>query len=156
MIDQKTAPRDAPGVDFHIPSPPAYTPPPPVQSTTFSEVEWKTKLKQLEKKIRKYNRSKNGPSEASDIVESMRDLSTSHPDPQVQAYWNQRADAFEKAPDADRKSILLDVGRGLAILIAAPFAIVGALLIGTGMLLRASSNLITGGKVFPVDKMTRA
>ncbi|KAJ7705683.1 hypothetical protein B0H16DRAFT_692574 [Mycena metata] len=125
-------------------------------TSTISEVEWQTKLKKLEKQIRKYNWSKNGPREANVIVASMRDLAASHIDPKVQAYWNRRADAFERAPDADRKSILLDIGRGLGILIAAPFAIAGAVLIGTGMLLKASGNLLTGGKVSAVDRMTQS
>ncbi|KAJ7047890.1 hypothetical protein C8F04DRAFT_1387045 [Mycena alexandri] len=134
------------------PAPPAYH----HGLSSSSEVEWQTKLKSLEKKIRKYNWSKNGPSEASVIVDSMRDLGASHSDPKVQAYWNRRADAFERAPDADRKSILLDIGRGLGILIAAPFAIAGAVLIGTGMLLKASGNFLTGGKVSAVDRMSQS
>ncbi|KAJ6543952.1 hypothetical protein B0H19DRAFT_292015 [Mycena capillaripes] len=115
----------------------------------LSEVEWQLKLKKLEKKIRKYNWTKQGDEAA--IVASMRDLATSHNDPQVQTYWNRRADEFEKAPDTDKTAILVDIGRGLAILIAAPFAIAGAMLIGTGMLLKASGNFLTGGKV---GKMT--
>lgn len=110
----------------------------------LSEVEWRLKLKQLEKKIRKYNWTKQG--DEADIVASMRDLAASHDDPQVQGYWNRRADEFEKAPDSDKKALLMDIARGLAILIAAPLAIAGALLMGTGMLLKASGNFLTGGK----------
>jgi hypothetical protein len=73
----------------------------------------------------------------------MRDLAASHNDPQVQAYWNRRATEFERAPDSDKKAILMDIGRGLAILIAAPFAIAGAILMGTGMLIKAGGSFLS-------------
>ncbi|KAJ7749036.1 hypothetical protein DFH07DRAFT_829442 [Mycena maculata] len=111
--------------------------------TTISEAEWRAKLQKLQKKIRKYNWTKRGDEAA--ILESMRDLAKSHNDRQVQAYWTRRADDFEKAPEANKKSILIDIGRGLAILIAAPFAIAGAVLVGTGMLLTAGGKLLSGG-----------
>ncbi|KAJ6463250.1 hypothetical protein C8R47DRAFT_82787 [Mycena vitilis] len=110
----------------------------------LSELQWQLKLKKLEKTIRKYNWTKKGDEAL--IVASMRDLAASHTDPQVQAYWTRRADQFEKAPDADKKALLMDIGRGLAILIAAPFAIAGAILMGTGMLLKASGSFLTGGR----------
>ncbi|KAJ7929071.1 hypothetical protein B0H13DRAFT_2310936 [Mycena leptocephala] len=130
------------------PSPPPYSNPNsdanavviPSESS-ISEAEWKAKLKKLEKKIRKYNWTKQGD-EA--IVLSMRDLAASHNDPQVQAYWNRRATEFERAPDSDKKAILMDIGRWLAILIAAPFAIVGAMLMGTGMLIKGAGSLLSG------------
>ncbi|KAJ7367764.1 hypothetical protein DFH08DRAFT_946742 [Mycena albidolilacea] len=115
-----------------------------------TEAEWKNKLKILEKKIRKYNWSKKG--DEADIVESMRDLAASHNDPQVQAYWTRRATEFEKAPDSDKKAMLIDIGRGLVILIAAPFAIAGAILVGTGMLLKASGNFLTSMSGFSTMK----
>ncbi|KAJ7667489.1 hypothetical protein DFH06DRAFT_219322 [Mycena polygramma] len=118
--------------------------PDPAAASLLGEVQWQLKLKKLEKTIRKYNWTKKGDEAL--IVASMRDLAASHTDPQVQAYWTRRADQFEKAPDADKKALLMDIGRGLAILIAAPFAIAGALLMGTGMLLKASGNFLTGGR----------
>ncbi|KAF7330891.1 6PF2K domain-containing protein [Mycena venus] len=130
----------------------AHQPPPYIgipsgsnSNSNITEAEWKDKLKKLEKKIRKYNWTKQGDEAA--IVESMRDLAASHNDPKVQAYWTRRANEFEKAPDSDKKAILVDIARGLAILVAAPFAITGALFMGTGMLLKASANLLTGGSV---------
>ncbi|KAF8211687.1 hypothetical protein K438DRAFT_2011183 [Mycena galopus ATCC 62051] len=118
-------------------------------NSTITEEEWKEKLQKLEGKIRKYNWMKRGDETA--IVKSMRDLAASHNDPQVQAYWTRRANEFEKAPDPDKKAILKDIGRGLGILIAAPFAIAGAVLIGTGMLLKAGGNFLTGSS----SKFTR-
>ncbi|KAF7354834.1 6PF2K domain-containing protein [Mycena sanguinolenta] len=110
--------------------------------SNMSEAEWKAKLRKLEGKIRKYNWTKRGDETA--IVESMRDLAASHSDPQVQAYWTRRANEFETAPESDKKALLKDIGRGLAILVAAPFAIAGAVLVGTGMLLKAGGNILTG------------
>ncbi|KAJ7664700.1 hypothetical protein B0H17DRAFT_1143645 [Mycena rosella] len=114
------------------------------------EAEWQKKLKTLERKIRKYNWTKRG--DEAIIVESMRDLAASHSDPQVQTYWTRRANEFEIAPDSDKKAILLDIARGIAILFAAPFAIAGAILMGAGMLLKASGDLLTGGKASALTK----
>ncbi|KAJ6516439.1 hypothetical protein C8R45DRAFT_960153 [Mycena sanguinolenta] len=109
--------------------------------SNMSEQEWKEKLRKLEGKIRKYNWTKRG--DEATLVESMRDLAASHNDPQVQAYWTRCANEFETAPESDKKALLKDIGRGLAILLVAPFAIAGALLMGTGMLLKAGGNLLT-------------
>ncbi|KAJ7229164.1 hypothetical protein GGX14DRAFT_327973, partial [Mycena pura] len=106
-----------------------------------SEAEWQVKLKKLEKKIRKFNWGVGRGDEAA-IIASMRDLATSHPDPEIQTYWSRRADQFERAPDSDKMAILKDITRGLAIMIASPFAIMGAIFMGTGMALKAGGNLI--------------
>ncbi|KAJ7499473.1 hypothetical protein FB451DRAFT_1205571 [Mycena latifolia] len=146
------APQPPPYSDYVAPT----TAAPPLSEAEWkakllSEVEWQTKLKKLQQKVRKYNWTKRGDEAA--ICASMRDLAASHSDPQVQAYWNRRADEFEKAPDSDKKAILGDIGRGLAILIAAPLAICGALLLGTGMLLKASGDMLMGGKASALTKM---
>ncbi|KAK7061272.1 6PF2K domain-containing protein [Favolaschia claudopus] len=110
----------------------------------LSGAEWKAKLKKLEKKIRKFNwkAGKRAGDEAA-IVEGMRDLAASHYDPHVQAYWNHRADEFEKAPESDKKAILADIGRALVSSITVQFTIAGALLVGTGMLFIAGGNMLT-------------
>jgi hypothetical protein len=149
-IDAKTLVQPPPIVNITArPSPPPYSNPNSDANTvvtpsepSISEAEWQAKLKKLEKKIRKYNWTKQGDEAA--IVLSMRDLAASHNDPQVQAYWNRRATEFERAPDSDKKAILMDIGRGLVILMAAPFAIAGALLMGTGMLIKAGGSLLSG------------
>ncbi|KAJ7477273.1 hypothetical protein B0H11DRAFT_2030497 [Mycena galericulata] len=110
----------------------------------IDEAEWKMKLHELRKKIRKYNWTKRGDEAA--IIESMRDLAASHSDPQIQAYWTRRADDFERAPEVNKKAMLQDVGIGLAMLIASPFTISAAILMGTGVLLKASGDLLIGGK----------
>ncbi|KAJ6530343.1 hypothetical protein DFH09DRAFT_1156967 [Mycena vulgaris] len=136
-------------IDNKIPQPPPYSEV-RVNADNISEAEWQIKLKKLQKKIRKYNWTKRG--DEAIIVQSMRDLAASHTDPEVQTYWNRRANEFEKAPDTDKTAILKDIGRGLAILIAAPFAITGAILLGAGMLLKASGDMLTGGKTSALTK----
>ncbi|KAJ7772971.1 hypothetical protein DFH07DRAFT_802077 [Mycena maculata] len=121
----------------------APSPPPPPSPPNISEAEWQAKLLKLQKKIRRYNWTKRG--DEAEILESMRDLSASHTDPQVQAYWTRRANDFEKAPDANKKDILVDIGRALGLFIAAPFAIVGGFLKGSGILLKKSGDVLTWG-----------
>ncbi|KAJ7086685.1 hypothetical protein C8R44DRAFT_893480 [Mycena epipterygia] len=139
-------------IDDKISQPPPYT---DFRTTNtdpanIDEAEWQAKLKKLQKKVRKYNWTKQG--DEAIIVDSMRELARSHNDPQVQAYWNRRANDFEKAPDSDKKAILTDIGRGLAILIAAPFAIAGGILLAAGMFLKASGDILTGGKTSALTK----
>ncbi|KAK7061273.1 6PF2K domain-containing protein [Favolaschia claudopus] len=122
------------------PSPPNTIPP---VDAAASEKEWKDKLKKLDKRIRKYNWTRRQSDEAV-IIESMRDLAASHSDPAVQGYWTRRADEFEKAPEANKRGILMDIARGLALLIAAPIAIAGAILVGTGIVIKAGGNFLTG------------
>ncbi|KAJ7283251.1 hypothetical protein C8J57DRAFT_1291922 [Mycena rebaudengoi] len=109
-----------------------------------TEEEWQRQLQRLQRRIRKYNWTKRGDEQA--IADDMRGLATRHTDPRVQAYWNQRADEFEKAPEADKMALLADVARGLAILIAAPFAIAGGILVAVGSMLKASSNFLIGNR----------
>lgn len=119
--------------------------PPTATPAKISDAEWQAKLKKLQKKIRKYNWTRRGDETA--IVAAMRDLAASHTDAEVRAYWTRRAAEFEAAPDADKRSAVLgDVGRGLAVLIAAPFAIAGGILLAAGMLVKAGGDLLTGGK----------
>lgn len=109
-----------------------------------TEEEWQRQLQRLQRRIRKYNWTKRGDEQA--IIDDMRGLAARHTDPRVQAYWNQRADEFEKAPEADKIALLADVARGLAILIAAPIAIAGGLLVALGSVLKASSNFLIGNR----------
>ncbi|KAJ7638347.1 hypothetical protein FB45DRAFT_902568 [Roridomyces roridus] len=111
----------------------------------LTDAEWNAKLAKLQRKVRKYNWTKKRGDEAA-IVSGMRDLAASHYDPAVKAYWTQRAEAFEKAPDTDKMGILRDIGLGLALIIAAPLTLAGALLMGTGMLVKASGEFVAGGK----------
>lgn len=106
----------------------------------MNEVQWKSKLKKLERKVRKYNWTKRG--DEAEILESMRELAASHIDPAVQTYWTRRADEFERAPDADKKALLADIGRAVGLLAAAPFLLTGAILVGTGTILKASGSYL--------------
>ncbi|KAJ7047889.1 hypothetical protein C8F04DRAFT_25417 [Mycena alexandri] len=118
--------------------------PPSHAAPSMNEVEWRSKLKKLERKVRQYNWTKRG--DEAKIIESMRDLAASHSDPEVQTYWNRRADDFERAPDADKKALLTDIGRAAVLLIAVPFILTGAILKGTGTILEASGTYLTKAK----------
>ncbi|KAJ7512709.1 hypothetical protein B0H11DRAFT_1947007 [Mycena galericulata] len=115
----------------------------------MTEAAWKAQLKKLDRKIRKYNwktahaheRTKRDE-EAATIVTLMRELGASHPDPGVQAYWAQRADVFAAAPEADKKAVLKDVAKGVTLLIVAPFAVAGALVLAVGKALKLSGALM--------------
>ncbi|KAJ7067795.1 hypothetical protein C8F01DRAFT_575966 [Mycena amicta] len=161
IIDDKPPARDTPPAynnEFeHIddkvvlsPSTPPLAAVPPAQPSSspnkapLSEAEWKAKLEALEKKIQKYNKKQRQSHETA-ILASMRDLAQSHPDAEVQSYWAARADELEKAPEADKLIILKKVARAMAIIVAAPLAIVGLLLIGTGTVVKASGDFISGG-----------
>ncbi|KAJ7753317.1 hypothetical protein DFH07DRAFT_824057 [Mycena maculata] len=118
----------------------------------MTEALWIANLKKLDKKIRKYNwkpahphSQKDAPrreEDAAKIVTLMRDLGATHPDPRVQVYWAERADAFAAAPEPDKKAVLRDVTSVILGLIAAPFAIAGALLLGLGKALRLTGTLM--------------
>ncbi|KAJ6612130.1 hypothetical protein B0H10DRAFT_2053634 [Mycena sp. CBHHK59/15] len=142
-IDQKFESTHPPAYDDSVPNATSLEGNTQARAVSVDEAQWQDNLQRLRKKIRKYNWTKRGDEKA--ILGAMRDLAGSHSDPQVQAYWNQRANEFEKAPEADKKAILTHIGKGLAILIAAPFAIAGGILLAAGMALRATGNLIAGG-----------
>ncbi|KAF7331634.1 6PF2K domain-containing protein [Mycena kentingensis (nom. inval.)] len=121
-------------------------------STPAEEAEWQTKLDTLERKLTQYNKKPRARDEAA-ILSSMRDLEKSHPDPEVQKYWAQRAEDFENASDEnDKLHIVKDVAKAIGVLIAAPFAIAGMILIGTGQLLKVSGNWISGGTLSNMKK----
>ncbi|KAJ7087344.1 hypothetical protein B0H15DRAFT_309326 [Mycena belliarum] len=122
-------------------------------STRFdiSEAEWKAKLKTLQRMIRKYNWMRRGDEGA--LCASMRDLAASHNDPEVQAYWNRRADEFQKASDADKRTVLGDIARGVVALIVAPLAITGFILFATGALIKYSGDVLTGGRASSMSLM---
>ncbi|KAJ7477274.1 hypothetical protein B0H11DRAFT_2030502 [Mycena galericulata] len=151
MIDDKVP---QPPIDNEAPHylPPSYaavpvvgSAPTVIPSTPVSEAEWRAKLQKLQKKIRRNNWTNRG--DEAQIVASMRDLAATHPDPEVQTYWTRRADDFERAPDTDKKAILVDIAIAMGTILAAPLVIIAALMSGTATVLRASGDLLTGGRV---------
>ncbi|CAK5284491.1 unnamed protein product [Mycena citricolor] len=115
--------------------------------TPMTDAECKAALKKLDSRIRKYNWGNRSTPVERSIVSSMRNLSTRHPDSTVREYWEKRADGFEKAPEVDKGAILKDIGLAVGMLLAAPFAITGAVLMGMGLLLKESGSLLSGGRL---------
>ncbi|KAF7331619.1 hypothetical protein MKEN_00041500 [Mycena kentingensis (nom. inval.)] len=163
-----------PGLDAKLRPVPAMAPPAPTSAATSpsssasasdGDSVLKSKLEALERKLSEYaqnsrsrsrSHSQSRDAEEAAILSSMRDLSTSHPDPDVQRYWAQRADAFENAADEkDKLKIVKDVVKAMAVILAAPLAIIGMLLIGTGQLVKASGDLISGGAVSNLRKKSK-
>lgn len=96
------------------------------------------------------------------VLTGMRKLARIHPDPNVQAEWNSRADQFARAmgssdgalaaSDADRfaaaekdkESILEGITKGLIVLFMAPVALAGAVVFTAGAMLFGSGKFIIG------------
>ncbi len=101
------------------------------------------------------------------ILEGMRRLARTHPEPTTQAEWASRADNFSRTLEEAKKagkdtlesteedSILADIGKGLALLVLAPLgalsaAVVfasGSILFGTGKLIVGIGHAMTFGKL---------
>ncbi|KAF7378156.1 MFS general substrate transporter [Mycena sanguinolenta] len=120
---------------------------------TVIEEEWQALLQLLRKSLKQYNRAKTANDQAAmkklakEIEEIMRKLADSHSDSAEQAEWTRRANEFSKASDAGKENMLLDIGKGLGIIIAAPFILAGGVLYGTGLFVKGLGNLLTGGAI---------
>jgi hypothetical protein len=122
------------------------------------EENWQRALRNLEAQMAQYEKARADGDEALQgqlairIVEAMRNLSNIHPRPEMRNYWRGRADAFEVGDNTERGHILVDVGKGLLILLATPFALAGAaifaagaIVYGAGTLVKGLGNALTGG-----------
>ncbi|KAJ7159558.1 hypothetical protein C8R46DRAFT_1108595 [Mycena filopes] len=122
-------------------------------SDTLAEEKWQEMLAKLQKLLKKYDRAKKRGDEeamkrlATDIEASMRAMADTHPDPAVKAEWTTKADDFGKAPDDAKDNMLLDIGKGLALIVASPFMLAGGVLYGVGLLTKGLGNLFTGGAI---------
>ncbi|KAJ7474260.1 hypothetical protein FB451DRAFT_1248445 [Mycena latifolia] len=122
-------------------------------TATLTEEEWQENLSKLQKKLRKYNRAKKrGDEEAikrlmREIGQDMRSLAESHADPKVRAEWKEKADEFDRAPEGEQENMLMDIGKGLGIIIISPFLLAGGVLYGVGLFTKGLGNLLTGGAI---------
>jgi hypothetical protein len=119
------------------------------------EERWQRALRDLQRLMGRYEQAKRSGDEAlsnglaHEIVRTMQRLATMHSDPRVRELWRNRAEEFSAA-DADVKAhILDDIGKGLLILLATPFALVGAVLFAAGGIVYGVGSVVKGlGKVF--------
>jgi hypothetical protein len=117
------------------------------------EENWERALRNLEQLMAQYEASQEVSDElVQRVVQALRLLSEIHPDPRVRNHFRGRAEAFASGNAKDRKHILADVGKGVLILLATPFALVGAVLFaagtivyGAGMFVKGVGSLLTGG-----------
>lgn len=86
------------------------------------------------------------------IVATMRLVGDAYPAGEARNEWHRRADAYERGNAEEREHILMPLAKGLGILIATPFAIVGgvifaagAILYGAGKTVMGLGHLLTGG-----------
>jgi len=119
---------------------------------------WQAALRDLQRLIEQYEAAKGrDDQEAINVLEpkiaaAMRRLSEGHPDPRVREYWKTRAENFAGGDKKEKEHILADVGKGLLILLATPFVLVGGVLFaaggiiyGVGSVVKGLGNLLTGG-----------
>jgi hypothetical protein len=118
---------------------------------------WQEELHRLRRLMRQYENKIGDDGEstarlANEIIQSMEHLAEMSPNAQVRSYWRDRAAGFAAGNRDVREHILADVGRGLLILLATPFALAGAVLFaaggiiyGAGSIVRGLGNLLTFG-----------
>ncbi|KAJ6531673.1 hypothetical protein DFH09DRAFT_1326430 [Mycena vulgaris] len=108
----------------------------------------------LQKKLRQYNRAKKRGHEET-VKRRMREipgLGEGHSDPEVHAEWIRKAEAFETASEEDKQNMLLDIGKGLGIIIVSPFLLAGGVLYGVGLFIIGLGDL-TGGTIGRLGKL---
>lgn len=86
------------------------------------------------------------------IVSTMRSVGDAYPDEESKQEWHEKADAYERGNDEEKEHILMPLAKGLAILIATPFAVAGgaifaagAIVYGAGKTVEGVGNVLTGG-----------
>jgi hypothetical protein len=130
--------------------------------TSDSDLEdeaWKASLDYLQERMVVYagaskrrDDDQEAEAEAEKVAAAMRRVGDSHTDPNVKKVWHEKADDFSKASPSERVTLFDDIGKGLLILLATPFALAGgaifaagAILYGAGMLVKGLGNVLTFG-----------
>ncbi|KAH9949831.1 hypothetical protein B0H21DRAFT_69545 [Amylocystis lapponica] len=114
------------------------------------EDQWKVALVHLQRQIELYKDAKStGDKEEADraadaIPEYMHRAADIHPDHDVKAKMNKDADEFANADEKTRESMLHPLAKGLLILLATPFALVGAALFAAGGIVYGTAKVLEG------------
>lgn len=129
------------------------------------ETVWKEALENMERALVVYDKTaKKGDDKeieaaAENVVKKMRGVGAAHTDPAVKKEWDDKAERFAKEGKVGRRTMLGDIGMGLALLIATPFALAGAailaaggILYGVGSIVKGLGNLMTAGMVGKLDE----
>jgi hypothetical protein len=128
--------------------------------STAEEEAWQDAVKDLQGQVVLYQGAKESGDTAQQrvaeqrVVEGMRRISDTHTDPKVRQEWKAKADEFERAGDAKKEHILKNLGKGLLILLATPFALAGAaifaagaMLYGVGCVIQGLGTILTAGSL---------
>jgi hypothetical protein len=123
-----------------------------------NEKRWQAALKSLKADLNNYEAAQKSndeglkKKEGLNIVESMQRIGDSHPDPNMRDYWKKKAEEFLQSDETGKEHILAGVGKGLAILLITPFALLagvlfgaGTLIYGAGVLVKGLGTVLTGG-----------
>jgi len=101
------------------------------------------------------------------VLEGMRRLARTHPDPTAQTDWAARAENFARTLEEAKKSgkdgspesteedsIMKDIGKGLALIALTPVALAGACIFASGAIMYGTGKLIVGiGHAMTFGKM---
>src|ERR1700761_454764 len=79
------------------------------------------------------------------ILRLMAGLAEIHPDRVKRERYDAKTKEFEEASDAQKENVLLDIGKGLGMIVVSPFLLTGGVLYGVGLFLRGLGNAFTGG-----------
>ncbi|KIJ40540.1 hypothetical protein M422DRAFT_82927, partial [Sphaerobolus stellatus SS14] len=116
------------------------------------ELQWKTGVEKIERKMIEYREvvdRSGSPTEkagaAENVATAMEEAAESHTDPKVKKYLKKKAIKFREAKtDEERDSVLMDIGKGISLLLMTPFALVGAALLAAGMILDGVAKIAKG------------
>ncbi|KAF8161656.1 hypothetical protein B0H34DRAFT_388705 [Crassisporium funariophilum] len=114
-----------------------------------AETQWKESLEVVRKQMVVYREAtakgdkRGAEAAAEDVSSAMENVANAHEDPKVKREWKENARKFRERPD-ERESILEEIGRGLLILLTTPFALAGAIIYSTGVMLGGVASILKG------------
>ncbi|KIJ31099.1 hypothetical protein M422DRAFT_186400 [Sphaerobolus stellatus SS14] len=110
------------------------------------ERRWKDGVEKIERKVLEYQEVINRgatPTEkecaAENVAGAMEEVAELHTDPNVREYIKREAKTEE-----ERDSLLMDIGKGINLLLMTPFVLVGAVLMAAGMLFEGVAKIVKG------------
>lgn len=138
----------------------------PSQSN-FNEDAWNTTLRQLQNKLQDFENNKdwrgkrkgkkNGKENSStikDIIGTMIQLASLHPDARVKDEIKKQAERIESADD--KENVFRDFRKGVGLLLLTPFALAGAAVFAAGTLIYGSGKIVIGlGNILTLGKLRK-
>ena len=83
-------------------------------------------------------------------------LATLHPDPFYRNQINEQVRRIETASDHQRDNIFSELGKGMGLILLAPFAVAGATVFAVGTLFYGTGKVIVGlGHVLTFGRLQR-